>query len=251
MHATQIVLTELANTLYDLVPILAVFAVFQLGIMRAAVPRLKRMLLGLFYVLVGLTFFRIGLSLSFIPIGGDIARQLVESAATGGSYLFVLAFAALIGVSATLIEPTLTAAATRVSDLSGGVMRPWPFRFVVALGVGAGLALGAFRIVHGVPIEYVLGAAVGVLCVLVLLAPRGIVPLALDSGGIATSVVTVPLIAAFGVAVAETVPGRGALTDGFGLIVLALLCPAIMLLAFAAVQAWWHARPDSGGHDAV
>jgi len=69
--------------------------------------------------------------------------------------------------------------------------------------------------------------------VLVLGAPRLMVPLALDSGAIATSVVTVPLIAAYGIALAETLPGRSVLADGFGLIIMALVGPSVTVLAFA------------------
>ena len=68
---------------------------------------------------------------------------------------------------------------------------------------------------------------------LAALAPRALVPLALDSGAVATSVVTVPIIAAYGVAVAETLPGRSGLADGFGMIVLAMICSGISVLAAA------------------
>jgi hypothetical protein len=67
-------------------------------------------------------------------------------------------------------------------------------------------------------------------------SPKLIVPLAYDSGGVTTSTVTVPLVAALGLGLAETVPGRSALIDGFGLIAFACLCPIISVMAYAQLS---------------
>lgn len=229
---------ELLGTLRDLLPIVVLFAVFQFGVLRRRLPELQRVLIGTVYVVVGLTLFRTGLYASLIPTGESMAGQLgriaeASDASPWRAYAPVVAFAASIGFAATLIEPTLIAVAKRVRDLSGGTVNPWTLRIVVAIGVAGGLALGTVRIVAGIPIEYVLIALIAVLIPLTVGAPRAVVPLALDSGAIATSVVTVPLIAAYGIALAETVPGRTVLQDGFGLIVLALFGPAVSLLTFA------------------
>lgn len=236
MDFLQALASEAAGTVADLIPIAVLFAIFQYGVLRRPIPELDRLLIGLFYVVVGLTLFRTGLELSLIPIGESMARQLATLPSEKGgwaAYAPVIAFAAAIGFAATLIEPTLIAVSERVRDLSGGTVQPLTLRVVIALGVAGGLMLGTVRIVLGVPFELVLVGAVVLLALLALGAPRVIVPLALDSGAIATSVVTVPLIAAYGIALAETIPGRSPLLDGFGLIILALLGPAIALLLFA------------------
>jgi membrane protein implicated in regulation of membrane protease activity len=64
-------------------------------------------------------------------------------------------------------------------------------------------------------------------------APKLIIPLAYDSGGVTTSTVTVPLIAALGLGLAETIPGRSPLLDGFGLVAIAALFPIISVLTYA------------------
>ena len=135
-------------------------------------------------------------------------------------------FAVAIGATAALIEPTLATTADRVRDLTGGSVRPMVLRVAVALGFG-------LRLVWGLPLAMVLVPAVALLVLLVALAPRALVPLALGSGAGTTSVVTVPIIAAYGVAVAETLPGRSGLADGFGMIVLAMICSGISVLAAA------------------
>jgi Protein of unknown function (DUF1538) len=248
-------LDEAGATLSDLVPIAVLLAIFQFAILRRPIPRLGRILVGLAYVALGLTLFRIGIAQSFVPIGRDMARQLIEPALAAETswwrYAPLYAFAGLLGFTAALIEPTLTAAADRVRVLSGGSFRPWALRLAVASGFGVGLLIGTMRVVHGVPMAYLVAGLVAITAALALTAPRAVVPLAFDSGAIATSAVTVPLIAAYGVSIAETMPGRSALADGFGLIVLALLCPAIALLGLAQVRFRSRATSNPGENDAV
>lgn len=247
---------EIVKTVLDITPIFMVVAVFQFAIIRRPLPHLPQILVGLTYVAIGLTLFRIGINESLIPIGRDMAYQLVDVAyATGTAglveYLPIFAFAALLGFTATLIEPTLIAAAGRVQELSGGALRAMTLRLVISCGVALGLLLGTARIVQGFPLEHLLAVLAAVLIALALTAPRGIVALAVDSGGIATSVVTVPLIAAFGAAVAEAMPNDATAADGFGLIILALLLPAVLVLALALIQDRFTKRHKKGESDEV
>jgi Protein of unknown function (DUF1538) len=254
--ALPILLREAAGSAADLAPIVLVIAVFQLGILRRPIPAMPRVLAGLAYLALGLTLFRIGITEALVPIGEDMARQLAEIAFASGAgsladLLPLLAFATLLGFTATLIEPTLTAAARHVDDATGGALRAFTLRLVVSTGVALGLLLGSLRIVYGVPLAYLLAAICAVLVPLAFTAPRPIVPLALDSGSIATSVVTVPLIAAFGLALAEALPGEGGAGDGFGLIILASLGPQVLILGVAHLRRASEARRAEGGSDAV
>jgi hypothetical protein len=69
-------------------------------------------------------------------------------------------------------------------------------------------------------------------------APKLIIPLAYDSGGVTTSTVTVPLVAALGLGLASTVPGRNPMIDGFGLIAFASLFPMISVMGYAQITQW-------------
>ena len=107
------------------------------------------------------------------------------------------------------------------------------------------MSLGAFRIVIGAPLHYFIGAGYVVVVVQTLFAPKRIVPLAYDSGGVTTSTVTVPLVAALGLGLAESLPGRSPLIDGFGLIAFASLFPMITVMAYAQASQWLAARRRS------
>jgi hypothetical protein len=101
------------------------------------------------------------------------------------------------------------------------------------VGVAIGLSLGIFRIVTGSPLYLYIVAGYCILMVQTALAPKLIIGLAYDSGGVTTSTVTVPLITALGLGLASTVPGRDPLIDGFGLIAFASLFPIITVLGYA------------------
>lgn len=247
-------ITDLARmflaTLGDVAPIIAVLLGFQLGILRQRIPHLSRVLFGLAYVVVGLTFFLFGLERALFPLGKEMARLLTDPVFLGGEgavlgwqdYYWTYLFAFAIGFATTIAEPSLIAVALKANQVSGGAVGANGLRIAVALGVALSLAVGAFRIVTGTPLYLYMIVGYAVVVVQTMFAPRMIVPLAYDSGGVTTSTVTVPLVAALGLGLASNVPGRSPLLDGFGLIALASLFPMITVMGYAQLGAWWAAR---------
>jgi len=237
------------STIVEVVPIAAILLFFQLVVLRRPIPRLHRVLIGLVYVVVGLALFLVGLEHALFPLGKVMARQLTDPGflAVGGSpgwadYGWVYAFAFAIGFSTTIAEPALIAVANKAREVSGGAVGAWGLRVAVALGVALAIAVGAFRIVTGTPLYLYMIAGYLVVVVQTVFAPKDIVPLAYDSGGVTTSTVTVPLVAALGIGLASTVPGRSALLDGFGLIALASLFPMISVMGYAQIGAYLQRR---------
>lgn len=245
---------ELAHTLYstlhDVFPIVAVVIGFQLLVLRRPIPNLGKSLVGFVYVLIGLTLFLAGLERALFPLGKLMAYQLTSQTFLGPDtvsaaglvrwqdYGWVYIFAAAIGFATTLAEPALIAVAVKAQSVSGGTVRVWGLRVAVALGVAVGIALGTYRIVTGTPLHYYIIAGYMVVVIQTAFAPRAIIPLAYDSGGVTTSTVTVPLVAALGLGLASTVPGRNVLIDGFGLIAFASLFPIITVLGYAQLSDW-------------
>ena len=160
----------------------------------------------------------------------------VVHASHWGDYYWVYIFAFAIGFSTTVAEPSLIAVAIKANQVSGGAIGIWGLRIAVAVGVAVGISLGTFRIVTGYPLHYFIIVGYIIVIVQTFSAPRMIVPLAYDSGGVTTSTVTVPLVAALGLGLAETVPGRSPLLDGFGLIAFASLFPIISVMAYAQIS---------------
>ena len=231
-------------TLLDVVPIVTVLVVFQVAVLRRRLPNLRRIVAGFVYVLLGLTLFLIGLQDALFPIGETMARQLtnvgstVADEAIWSDYLLVYAFGAAIGFATTVAEPSLIAVALKAQQVSGGAVGAWGLRLAVALGVALGVAMGCLRIVTGTPLPWYIVAAYLVVIAQTFRADRSIVPLAYDSGGVTTSTVTVPVLAALGLGLAASVPGRSPLIDGFGLIAFASVFPIISVLGYASAASW-------------
>lgn len=228
----------------DVAPIVIFLFAFQLFVIRKRIPNLRQMLVGFAFVTVGLGLFLVGLEESLFPLGRLMAQQLTDpeflnkvSGHIGDTlvwhdFYWVYLFAAAIGFSTTLAEPALMAVSMKANSVSGGAIGIWGLRVAVAIGVGVGVALGCFRIITGLPLQYFIAAGYVVVIMQTMVAPKMIVPLAYDSGGVTTSTVTVPLITALGLGLAEAVPGRSALLDGFGLVAFASLFPIISVLAY-------------------
>ncbi len=235
----------LSETLVDVLPIVAIIFGFQLLVIRRPIVNLRKTLIGFAYVLLGLTLFLQGLEQALFPIGRLMAGQLTnpEFIAPGSNtgvewidYYWVYIFAFLIGFSTTIAEPSLLAVAMKANQVSGGSISAMGLRIAVAIGVAVGLALGSWRIVVGYPLHYFIIAGYIIVMIQTFFTPKMIVPLAYDSGGVTTSTVTVPLVAALGLGLAESVPGRSPLIDGFGLIAFASLFPIMSVMAYALLS---------------
>ncbi len=251
---TDILLTFLAtlmDTVFDIFPIIAILFGFQFLVLRKRLPNLTTICVGFVFVLFGLAFFLMGLEDALFPLGRTMARQLTDMASAGNGiggaldwqhYLWVYVFAAAIGFSTTIAEPSLIAVAMKADEISGGSLGAWGLRIAVAIGVAIGVALGAYRIVSGTPLHYYIMAGYGIVIIQTFFASKWIIPLAYDSGGVTTSTVTVPLVAALGLGLATTIPGRNPLIDGFGLIAFASLFPIVSVLGYAQIGDWLERR---------
>jgi hypothetical protein len=239
----------LLSTIRDVVPIAAIMFGFQVFVLRRPIANLRRIVAGFLFVLLGLAFFLQGLEQALFPLGKLMASQLTSPEFLGivpGSdehhYLWLYLFAAAIGFSTTIAEPSLIAVAIKANQVSAGAVGTWGLRIAVAIGVAFGIALGSYRIVRGTPLHYYIITGYIVVIVQTIYCPKTIIALAYDSGGVTTSTVTVPLVAALGLGLSSSIPGRNPLLDGFGLIAFASLFPIISVMAYAQLSEWYAKR---------
>ncbi len=218
----------LISSIRDVIPVIAVIAIFYLLVLRTPIPDFGRRAGGFSLVVLGLYVFIIGLELGLFPIGESLAVELAGS----GNFWLIYSFAFAVGFATTIAEPALTAIAGKAEEISEGSIKSVLLRVFVALGVGVGILLGAYRIVQGDSIVYYILAGYVVVIILTFFAPRTIIPVAYDSGGVTTSTITVPIVAALGLGLATSIPNRDPLIDGFGLIAFASLFPIIAVLGY-------------------
>ncbi|KHE90300.1 MAG: DUF1538 domain-containing protein [Candidatus Scalindua rubra] len=244
----------LLGTFKDVLPIIGVIMFFQLIVIRTRIDNPGKLAYGFFLVVIGLAIFMIGLEKGLFPLGEAMSRQLTDAdflangdiplleeiKKTGtvypSLYFWTYIFGFCIGFSTTIAEPALIAVALKAKEVSTGAISSWGLRLAVALGVAIGISLGCYRIVTGSPLHWYIIAGYLVVVCLTFVAPKMIIPLAYDSGGVTTSTVTVPLVAALGIGLASNVPGRSVIVDAFGLIAFASLFPIISVLGYGIIS---------------
>lgn len=242
MKNTVLFLGKVKESIRDLLPVVLVVGIFQLAIVQQPLPEkvsLVDLLIGLGFVILGLTLFVQGLQQGLFPLGESLARELVSR----GSAFWLFVFAFTLGFGSTIAEPALIAVAGQAALMvaesglidnteSAQANFALSLRIVVALSVGTAVTVGVLRILKGWPLHLMIIAGYVIVLILTLAAPDEIVGIAYDSGGVTTSTITVPLVTALGVGLATAIKGRNPVLDGFGLIAFASVMPIIFVLIF-------------------
>jgi len=239
----SVFLKTFIQSFYDLLPIFLVIGFFQFVVLQQPIPNLWEILMGTFFVLLGLTLFVQGLEIGLFPLGETLAYAFAKK----GSLAWLLVFAFALGFGTTVAEPALIAVANEAANVAaeGHMIEAteqaradyaFGLRLTVALSVGFAILIGVLRIVRGWPVQYlIIGGYLGVM-VMTIFAPPEIIGIAYDSGGVTTSTITVPLVTALGVGLASSIQGRNPMVDGFGLIAFASLTPIIFVMVFGMLR---------------
>jgi len=226
----------------DLAPIIIVIAFFQLVVLQQPLPNLGQLIFGTGLVILGLTFFVFGLEMGLFPIGESMAYAFARK----GNIWWLLCFAFCLGFGTTVAEPALIAVseeASKIAAAGGAIINTQEsmqsyangLRFTVALSVGFAAMLGVFRIIKGWPLHLIIIGGYIIVVILTFFAPKEIIGIAYDSGGVTTSTITVPLMTALGIGLAGSIKGRNPMIDGFGLIAFASLTPMIFVMAYGMI----------------
>jgi len=233
---------SMLGSLRDLLPIILVIGFFQAFVLQQPIPGFFDIIIGTLFIILGLTFFIYGLEMGLFPIGESMANAFARK----GSVVWLLVFAFCLGFGTTVAEPALIAVADEASEVAaqGGMiintreaMESYAdgLRFTVAFSVGLAIVIGVLRILKGWSIQYMIMGGYILVVIMTALAPKEIIGIAYDSGGVTTSTITVPLVTALGVGLASSIKGRNPMTDGFGLIAFASLTPMIFVMAYGMV----------------
>jgi hypothetical protein len=239
MKSLKAIWSSLFDSLRDLLPIILVIGFFQLAVLQQPIPNFGEIAIGIALVVIGLTLFVQGLNMGLFPIGESMAYAF----ASKGNVFWLLCFAFALGFGTTIAEPALIAVAREAASVAaeGGMIDhnaeslksyAQGLRYTVAISVGIAIMIGVFRIVMGWPIQYLIVVGYIGVVIMTIFAPREIIGIAYDSGGVTTSTITVPLVTALGVGLASSIKGRNPMVDGFGLIAFASLTPMIFVMGY-------------------
>ena len=235
-------LSSMLGSLRDLAPIILVILFFQFLVLQQPLPNIGQILVGVLFVVLGLTFFIHGLEQGLFPIGESMATAFARK----GSLFWLIVFAFALGFGTTVAEPALIAVAAEAASVAaqGGMIEATDaakrsyasgLRYTVAFSVGLAIVIGVVRILKGWPVQWLIIGGYVLVVIMTMFAPREIIGIAYDSGGVTTSTITVPLVTALGVGLASSIRGRNPMIDGFGLVAFASLTPMIFVMAYGMV----------------
>jgi hypothetical protein len=236
-------LIAMLGSVRDLLPIVLVIVFFQFAVLQQPLPNIGQILLGVLFVILGLTFFIHGLEQGLFPIGESMATAFARK----GSLFWLITFAFSLGFGTTVAEPALIAVAEEAAEVAanGAMIEATEaaklqyadgLRYTVALSVGLAIVVGVIRILKGWPVQWFIIGGYVLVVIMTMFAPEEIIGIAYDSGGVTTSTITVPLVTALGVGLASSIRGRNPMIDGFGLIALASLTPMIFVMAYGMLM---------------
>lgn len=234
---------SMLGSVRDLIPIVAVILFFQFLVLQQPLPNIGQLMLGVVFVVMGLTFFIHGLEQGLFPIGESMAHAFARK----GSVFWLMVFAFCLGFGTTVAEPALIAVAAEAANVaangkmieaSDAAKQSYAngLRFTVAFAVGLAIVIGVLRILKGWPIQWLIIGGYIIVVIMTMFAPKEIIGIAYDSGGVTTSTITVPLVTALGVGLASSIKGRNPMIDGFGLIAFASLTPMIFVMAYGMLM---------------
>nr|WP_241971749.1 DUF1538 domain-containing protein [Aliidiomarina sanyensis] len=229
-------LLDLATMIRDVLPIIITILFFQYIVLKRQLANPRKVLLGFILVIFGLYAFVVGLKIGLFPIGESMAEQLMAL----DGFLFVYLFAFAIGFATTMAEPALIAVGKQAEEAASGKLNGNAIRLLVALGVAIGITIGVHRIIEGGSMHYYVMSGYILVIGLTIIAPKYIIALAYDLGGVTTSEVTVPLVTALGIGLATQIEGRNVLIDGFGLIAFASIFPIVTVMVYAILMHAWN-----------
>ncbi len=212
------------EVLISVLPIFAVYVIFQIISRRYHKYQRRRIFVGFIYTYLGLVLFLCGVNVGFAPAGTLLGRDLASL-----PYNWVLVpIGMLIGYFIVRAEPAIQVLNKQVQTVTNGIVDRSSVNRCMSIGVSASVGLAVLRILTGVPIQYILIPGYIIAMVLSRLVPKIFVGIAFDSGGVASGPMTSTFLLPLCIGACEAMGGN-IMTDAFGVVALVALTPLIAI----------------------
>ncbi|MGO1469839.1 MAG: DUF1538 domain-containing protein [Tissierella sp.] len=207
-------LAPLWDTMKGILPLTIIMVVFQVFILKKPIDNMGRFGIGIVFAIIGLHLFLKGTTMSLIPLGDSVGRNihLLDK-----KFLIVLV-GFIIGYFGTLVEPALKALALEVEEVSAGAINQTVLIHGVAAGFGLGMGIGLFKIINNISYIKIIVPLLAIVLVLIFLTPKMYVAIAMDSASATTGPVNIPINMALAIGIASVIEGVDPLLSGFGVI---------------------------------
>ena len=189
-----------------------------------------KLTVGYASVIVGQTFFLVGLDSSILPIGKLVGKSLIKLK----KVLFIIFFGFLFGLLVTVAEPALEVLARQTHMIMPQVNATL-FVWIASTGTGISVAFALWRIIKDWNIKTIFAILYIALFAVVILVPDEFIALAFDGSGATTGDVSVPFILALGIGVSATLSKNKTNDDTFGIIGIASVGPILAIFVYGII----------------
>ncbi len=221
---------EIKEVSLALLPLVIMFVIFQIFLLKMPPVQVRRMIQGLVYSFVGLVIFLIGVNGGFMPAGQKLGATLGMCASSSIGYVVLLVIVGMLfGAVVVCAEPAVWVLTEQVEGVSGGMIKRKVLLIALSAGVAVSIGLSMLRVMYGFSLWYVLVPGYVLSMILALFCPPLFVGIAFDSGGVASGPMTSTFILSFTIGVAAACGGTGSATDAFGVIALVAMTPLIAI----------------------
>jgi nitrogen regulatory protein PII len=222
---------EVAKTL---LPVVMLVLLLCFTIVEVEADVIWRFIVGSIMLLIGLSFFLLGVDLAMNSIGEYMSKEVATSKTR--SMIVVLSF--LLGFLVTVAEPDLLILGGQVQAASGGTLSANVIVYMVSIGVGVMVSLGVFRLLGDVPINAFMAKAYGIIFVLMFFVSEEFLAISFDASGATTGALTTPFVLALSMGLSKVKGGKSSEENSFGLVGIMSVGPilAVMLMSIISGQ---------------
>ncbi|NLG89368.1 MAG: DUF1538 domain-containing protein [Clostridiaceae bacterium] len=210
----------------SLLPIIVVYILFQIFILKQRKSRVFDNARGLFLTFFGLVIFLLGVNGGFMAVGTQLGIRLAGME----SKVPVMVVSLLLGLTTVLAEPAVHVLTNQVEEVTGGYVRRSLVLVFLSIAVGLSIFMSALRILlPNLNLWVYLLPGFGISAILAYFVPELFVGMAYDAGGVASGPMTATFSLAFVQGIAAQVPSADLVTDGFGMIAIVAMMPIIAI----------------------
>ena len=214
-----------------LLPIIAIFILFQLIFRRFQRHQLLKMVIGMGYTYLGLVLFLTGVNVGFLPAGATIGGAI----ASGGTAWLLVPIGAVVGYFIVRAEPAVRVLARQVEEISNGSITQKAINRALSIGIAISVGLAMLRILTGISILWFLIPGYAVALIMTFFVPQIFTGVAFDSGGVASGPMTTTFLLPLAMGACEAVGGN-VLTDAFGIVALVAMTPLFTIQLMGLVD---------------
>ncbi len=227
------------EVLVSLLPVVAVFVIFQLLSRRYLKRQIKRVLMGFIYTYIGLVLFLCGVNVGFAPVGSSLGNDIASA-----SWKWLLVpIGMLIGYYIVKAEPAIQVLNHQVEDVSNGAVSAKSMNRCMSIGVSVSVGLAMLRVLTGLPIFWIIIPGYVAALLLSRFVPKMFVGIAFDSGGVASGPMTTTFLLPLCMGACDAVGGN-VMTDAFGVVALVALTPLIAIQIMGMVYQYKLKKAD-------